>query len=450
MGMQLTHLVPQPSQAATQTTRELIHDPSFCWRHRTNQTCFTRHRMLTFMNVVTIILQKSVRSIHSRLQDFFEALTPESPTVTPPSWSEARLKLRHSAFVELNERAVLDVVYGKGSAFDVRRWKHHRLLAIDSSLIRLPQRDELGEEFGWVDCANQAGASGRYPQGRLSVLTDVLNRIAVQILFTPWQQGERDLAVEHVKRMEPEDLGLLDRGFASYELFAQFQAHQRWFVCRCPTSSFDIVNRLFRDNQEGRSVIVTLRPSSRAQAQIRRTGLPLEIRVRFVTVRLETGQLEVLATNLLDESKYPTHEFKELYHHRWGIETFYGLIKGRLDLENFTGVSAEAIRQDLYATIFLSNFETILIQPAQKQLSEQSQSLEHRQQVNHAVSFHAIKSRIIDLLLSSQPIPDVLPKLQQLFLGNPVSCRPKRQVPRLKRSAWRSYQYQRNTKKVVF
>ena len=450
MGMQLIHLVAQPSQAATLITRQLIYEPGFCHRHRANQTCFTRRRVLTFMNVITLLLQKSVRSIHSHLQDFFEALVIESLTVTPASWSEARLKLRHGAFIELNERAVLEVVYGQGSAFDVRRWKHHRLLAIDSSLIRLPQRDELGKEFGWVDCANQAGASGRYPQGRLSVLTDVLNRIAIQTLLTPWQQGERDLALEHVKRMEPEDLAILDRGFAAYELFAQFEAHQRWFVCRCPTSSFDTVNKLFRDNQEGRSVIVTLRPSSRAQAQVRRAGLPMEIRVRFVTVRLESGQLEVLATNLLDESKYPTHEFKELYHHRWGIETFYGLIKGRLDLENFTGLSAEAVRQDLYATIFLSNFETILIQPVQKQLREQSQNLEHRQQVNHAVSFHAIKSRIIDLLLSSEPIPEVLPKLQQLFLGNPVSCRPSRQVPRKKPSAWRSYQYQRNTRKVVF
>ena len=448
--MQTTHPVHAPSELTIQTTRQLIHDPLFCHQHRANDKCFTRHRRLTFMNVVTLLLQKTVRSIQTHLNDFFASITSDSPTITPASWCEARLKLRHTAFLELNRRAILNVVYGGQSDFAVRRWKGHRLLAIDSSLIRLPNREALGTEFGWVECRNQAGTSGRYPQARLSVLTDVLNRIAIQTLFVPWEQGERDLAVQHLQQMQPEDLGLLDRGFASYELFAQCVARQRQFVCRCARSSFRVVNQLFADNQAGRSVIVTLQPSSHSLVQVRAAGLPEEIRVRFVTVRLQTGELEVLATNLLDESRYPTEEFNELYHYRWGIETFYGVIKGRLDLENFTGLSVEAVRQDLHATIFLSNLESILIQPAQEQLQQKSENLKHRSQVNHAVSFHAIKSRIIELLLNSEPISEVLPKLHRLFLGNPVSCRPERQVPRRKQSGWRSYQYQRNVKKVVF
>ena len=450
MGMQTIHPLHQPSHLTVETTRQLIHDPLFCQQHRANDTCFTRRRRLTFMSVVTLLLQKTVRSIQAHLNDFFASINSDSPTITPASWCEARLKLRHTAFIELNERAILDVVYRGQSDFVVRRWRGHRLLAIDSSLIRLPNRKALGKEFGWVQCSNQAGISGQYPQARLSVLTDVLNRIAIQTLLVPWEQGERDLAVQHLPQMQPEDLGLLDRGFASYELFAQFVDRERRFVCRCPRSSFSVVNQLFEDNQAGRSVIVTLQPSSHNLAQVRAAGLPEEIRVRFVTVRLKTGELEVLATNLLDEARYPSEEFQELYHSRWGIETFYGVIKGRLDLENFTGLSVEAVRQDLHATIFLSNLESILIQPVQEQLHQQTQTRQHRSQVNHAVSFHALKSRIITLLLSSEPISEVLPKLHRLFRSNPVSCRPERQVPRRKPSGWRSYQFQRNVKKVVF
>ena len=448
--MQSIPLKSPTSQITVQTTRQLINEPSFCHRHRASDKQFTRRRCLTFVNVVALLLQKTVRSIQLHLHDFFQALAPGCATVTPAAWCEARLKLRHSAFIELNERAILEVVYRGKSDFAVRRWKGHRLTGIDSSLIRLPNREALGKEFGWVDCGNQAGPSGRYPQARLSVWTDLLNRIALQTLLVPWEQGERDLALEHIQQMEPEDVSILDRGFASYELFAQCVVGQRLFVCRCPTSSFSVVNQLFEDNQAGRSVVVTLRPSSKKVGEVRKAGLPEEITVRFVTVRLGTGELEVLATNLLDESRYPTQEFKELYHYRWSIETFYGLIKGRLDLENFTGLSAEAVRQDLYATIFLSNLESILIQPAQEQLQHKSEQLKHRQQINHAVSFHAIKSQIISLLLSSQPISQVLPELQRLFLKNPVCSRSERKVPRKKRSGWRSYQYQRNTRKVVF
>jgi hypothetical protein len=448
--MQIIPAVHSPSETAAQITRALIHDESFCHRHRACDKNFTRRRKLTFRNVVVVLLQKTVRSIQLHLHDFFEALAPGSPTVKASSWCEARLKLRHTAFLELNERAILDVVYRGKSDFAVRRWKGHRLVGIDSSLIRLPNEPALGQEFGWVQCSNQQGASGQYPQARLSALTDVLNRIVLQTFFVPWQQGERDLAVAHLPSLQPEDIGLLDRGFASYELWAQFIGRDRRFVCRCPTSSFSIVNQLFQEDQAGRSVTVTLRPCGEKQAEIRRLGLREEITVRFVTVRLQTGELEVLATNLLDEQRYPTEEFGELYHCRWGIETYYGLVKGRLDLENFTGLSAEAVRQDLYATIFLSNLESILIQPVQEQLQQKSEPLQHRQQVNHAVSFHALKSQMIQLLLSPEPISEVLPKLQRLFLDNPVSHRPMRKVPRRKQSAWRSYHYQRNTRKVVF
>jgi hypothetical protein len=301
-----------------------------------------------------------------------------------------------------------------------------------------------------VECSNQAGSTGQYPQARLSVLTDVLKRIAVDTLLVPWQQGERDLAVEHMAKMQPADVGLLDRGFAAYELWAHFVAQGRLFVCRCAASSFSEVNRLFEQNQAGLSVVVSLRPSSHSSPGTRKAGLPEVITVRLVTVRLKTGQLEVLATNLLDELNYPTEEFGQLYHCRWGIETFYGVLKGRLDLENFTGLSPQAVRQDVFATVFLSNLESLLIVPAQEQLQHQSQQAKHRQQVNHAVSFHTIKSHLIELLLGSEPVETVLPKLHSLFLGNPVSVRPERVAPRSRKSGWRSYYFQRNSRKAVF
>jgi hypothetical protein len=110
----------------------------------------------------------------------------------------------------------------------------------------------------------------------------------------------------------------------------------RHFVCRCPRFSFGAVNRLFEENQAGQSAVVELRPPNGSVGAFRVAGLPERIRVRLVTVRLSTGELEVLATDLLDEALYPMAEFGELYHQRWGIETYYGLVKSRLDLENFT------------------------------------------------------------------------------------------------------------------
>jgi len=452
--MQATHPIPTPLQSIEQTvieaSRQLIEDKPFQRRHCRSAANFTRHRLMTLENTVVFILQKTVRSIQLHLHAFFDTLGLWAQSITPSAWCQARQKLQYTAFIELNQRAIVEQIYQPNSAFSVRRWRGLRLLGIDSSLIRLPNVEKIGQEFGWAECANNAGECGRYPQARLSALTDLLNRIVLEAAFVPWKQGERSVAAGHLAAMAPEDLAILDRGYACYWLLAQFIAGQRLFVCRCAKSSFSVVNELFQDNKEGRSVIVKLVAHHKNNKAIDQEGLLPVITVRFVTVRLSTGELEVLATNLLDEQLYPTSEFADLYQKRWGIETYYGLIKGRLDLENFTGRSPQAVRQDVYATIFLSNLESVLIRPVQEQCETKSKSLKNPQQVNHAVSFHAIKSHLIALILSKEPLPQTIAKLQQLFLGNPVSSRPGRKVPRLKPSIWRSYQYQRNVKKGVF
>jgi hypothetical protein len=432
------------------TTRQLLAQESFCHQHRINEKAFTRKRHFTFVHSMLFLTQKTVRSIQLHVQDFFELLGHDCPGLTAAAWSRARLKLSYKAFVTLNEQAILPVVYRDPASPQLRLWRGYRLLAIDSSLQRLPNQEPLGQEFGWVECNNQNGECGRYPQARLSALTDLLNRLALETFFEPWKTGERDLALEHLKCLQPWDLTLMDRGFAEYMLWARFVDANRRFLCRCQANTFGIVNQLFQENQAGRSVVVDLVPHRELLKEVSAAQLPEVIRLRFVTVRLSTGELEVLATNLLDEQLYPTEDFAALYHYRWGIETYYGLLKSRLDLGNFSGLTVQAIRQDVYSTVFVSNLESILTVPANQQLKEHSATLQHAQQVNHAVSFHAIKSHIITLLGSQQPLPQVVEKMQQLFLVNPTTVRPDRKVPRKKASLSRSLYYQRHVKKSVF
>jgi len=438
------------SESIIETIRQVLGSDSFCDRHKRRPEDFTRQRHFCCMRTLVCLLQKTVRSVQLHLHEFFDRLGEPCPPVTASAWSQARLKLSHTAFIELNHRAILEPVYAAGSAVAVKRWRGHRVVGIDSSLLHLPNQEEMGREFGWVACQNQEGPCGRYAQGRLSVLTDLLNRLALQTLLVGWETGERTLAVEHLSALGPEDIALLDRGFAGYELFARFIARQRYFVCRCARSSFGVVNRLFAENQAVQSVVVELRPPNGTAGEIRAAGLPERIRVRLVTVRLGTGELEVLATNLLDEPVYEAAALGELYHYRWGIETYYGLLKSRLDLENFTGRCPEAVRQDVYATIFLSNLESVLTRPTQRQMTNASPQRQHACQVNRAVSFHALKLHMIQLLLSQEPPGQVIETLERLFAGTPVTARPSRRVPRKKVSAWRSYWFQRHVRKSVF
>jgi hypothetical protein len=187
------------------------------------------------------------------------------------------------------------------------------------------------------------------------------------------------------------------------------------------------------------------------KAECRRLGLPLQIKVRFVSVRLPTGELEVLATSLLDEALYPTEEFLTVYHERWGHETFHLMLKGRLDLENFSGLTVESVRQDFHGAVLLCNLESLLSPLAQETLDASAGAAVQPVQVNRANSYHALKDQMLDLLYHDIPAPQVIEKLIRLFLGSPVAVRPDRKVPRRRKPSYhRSYHYQRRIKKVVY
>lgn len=426
-------------RAVVASTRQLIQDQAFINAHRMNEKFFTRQRQLTFSRLCVLIVQKTVRSLQAHLIDFFGLLDPGSTRpVGASAFSQARAKLKHSAFIELNERAILANVYAPAQAAGVARWQAFRLIGIDSSLVRVPGTEELGRHFGWVSCRNQSGRTRSCVQVRLSVAYDLLNQLGLQTLVCAPNRGERQVAREHLQCLQAQDLAVLDRGFAGYELFVRFIQAGRHFVCRCERNTFKAAQELFDRNEPALSVVVKLFQTSGLQAP----DLPPSITIRLVTVALPKGQLEVLATSLLDATAYPTAELAQVYGARWGIETYYGRLKGRLDLQHFSGQTLEAILQDIHATVYLSNLEMVLIGPAQAQLSPAAN-------VNHAVAFHTLKRRMIDLLLSEQSVEVLTAEMTQCFLRNAHPHRPNRSAPRLF-SPWAGYHFQRNLRKSVF
>lgn len=222
---------------------------------------------------------------------------------------------------------------------------------------------------------------------------------------------EVDLAVAHLASTRPGDLLVMDRNYPSYRMLAELTRHGRDFVVRCSGASFATARQMLKGEGPD-SQIVTLTPCAEQAPEIGRLGLPTALRVR-----LSTGEWEVLVTSLLDETRYPTEGFLELYGLRWGLETFYGILKTRLDLENFTGLTAEAVRQDFHATVYLTGLEAILTADAQQHLD--AKKTLHPQSVNRAVSFNAIKHHALELLCRDVNTTALAERLTALF---PPAC----------------------------
>ena len=443
--------VPKHLIALVEALRAKLHDREFRARHRVREQDFTRDRQLTFPVIMLFVLQKTVKSIQKHLAEFLEELSGGAmfQTPTPGAVTHARAKLKPSAFIELNQEVVLPMVSEQN--FPLRRWRGHRLFGHDSSLLRLPNTKELAQEFGLVEVTNQQGATGTsYPEGRMSVLYDLLNQIGVDARLESSRVGEVSLATEQAACVPVGDLVINDRGFTGFRYMAEHVHRGLEVVGRCSSGSFLTAQELFRLDRAGRSVITRLYAPKEERAELKRRGLPLELVVRFVSLRLPDGKLEVLVTTLVDEGEYPTGEFLELYHSRWGHETFYNRLKGRLDLENFSGQTVEAVRQDFHAAVLLCNLESLVSQPAAVAVAQASAGHQHAKQVNRADAYHALKDQALDLLYSDIPAETVIRKLQRLFVSNPVSVRPERKVPRRHLSFNRSYHFQRNVKKIVF
>ena len=449
----ITESIPDGVISFIETLRRELCDPTFIDRHRLRAEDFTRERQLTFPVVMLFILQKTAKSIQRHLHEFLNTLAGEAlyEPVSAGAWTHARAKLKHTAFVELNSEIVVPTVYGLDQGKAVRRWRGHRLLGIDGSLLRLPNHSELFEQFTPVPINSEEGTAEKmYPQARISVLYDLLNRVGLDGQLRPSSQGEVGLAIEQLDQAALNDIIVTDRGYTGYPYLSAVSYMGLHFVARCSTASFGPAQELFRMDRAGRSVITKIMAAPEQRENLRDCGRALEMTVRFISLRLPTGELEVLVTSLLDEQKYPTEDFMLVYGTRWNQETFYFLLKHRLELENFSGQTAEAIRQDFYSTLLLSNIETILVQPTQVALTEESKQHDAPKAVNHAVSYHAIKYRLLDLLYTDTPAIQVIAELQKMFRGAPVSRRRDRKVPRLKPSVHRSYHFQKCIKKITF
>jgi len=398
------------------------------------------------MLIIVLILRKSAKALQSVLNEISGQVG--NLLVTASAFSQARQQLSPSAFIELNRECILPFCYQDEAH---QRYQGYRVLAGDGSRLRLPEHPSVVEQFGTIPFTSgkDGQVSGAYACGQAFVLHDVLNKVVVDAQLAAASAAEVDLAIVALAASEAHDLLLYDRNFACYELLAHHCQRRRHFVIRCSKGSFQAARDLFQADQVA-SRRVSLSAPQKDKRALQAAGLPLCVPVRFVAVRLDTGELEVLITSLLDEQRFPTADFKAIYNLRWGAETLYDVLKTRLALENFSGKTATAVRQEFHATILLTGLESLLTAEADDRLAARSAHNQLGQTVNNMVAFAAIKQHALELLLTEQDPTHLLERLTDLFLMNPTYTRRQRKPPRRRITDRVALNFWRYRRKVCF
>ena len=208
-------------------------------------------------------------------------------------------------------------------------WKGFRLLALDGTLIDLPNWKRLREHYG----SSHKGKGREKTQARMVMLQMPLLRLPYAYRVAPLSQGESTLALELLKQVYKNDLLLIDRGFFSYGLLARIHQQGAYFGIRLKKGiPLKRVRSLGQKDQ-----LVRWRPSKVRQ---KGKGLPAQLQLRLIRYQVRGYRASAILTNANDPKRITREDWVRvatqsaagrtlepgLYHRRWEIETtFYEL-----------------------------------------------------------------------------------------------------------------------------
>ena len=386
---------------------------------------FVRDRIFKFEIVFSLLINLLKNSYQTELDRFFQALDkkdiPER-IVTKQAFSKARMKLDFEAFIEIND----DTVAFFYKEHKPLTWNGFTLMAIDGSTVQVPDNKECRNYFGI-----QKSQGKDCPIARVSQIYDALNKITVEALIGKYDVGELEMAATHFMKLMPKDLVLLDRGYPAYWLFNLILSQNADFCARITTSGWNVVKDFVASGETEKIILLNAPPSSLKMCK--ELGLDTNpIALRLVRVELETGEIEVLITSLLDVEKYSSEIFEELYHQRWPVEEDYKTLKYRIELGNWSGETVLSVYQDFHAKVLAKNLTAVLAFPAIEQIKDQSSGGKKQpRQLNFAQAISTMKNSI--MLLLNRPrkaITDMLRKLYKIFYISTEPIRKGRKYPR--------------------
>jgi hypothetical protein len=226
------------------------------------------------------------------------------------------------------------------------RYQGRFVVAFDGSRLSLPDSPEIREHFGGP--TNQHGTAG-VPAAGFVLLWNVSCQQPISFRLAPYRHSEPAVAQEMFDDLPEQSLLITDRGFPSYEITADLMRRGQEFLVRMPRNHGKIV-RSFMESPERDVEVRWQRPERVSPDKAPETDLP----IRLIKIRLDSGEDEVLMTNLRHIDGHQAAELGRLYTTRWRIETAFHEMKVWYALEDFSARHVLGIVQEVTAVLIFS------------------------------------------------------------------------------------------------
>lgn len=331
--------------------------------------------------------------------------SPFPPTKT--AFVAARLKILIPFFINLFLFTVS--LFYKDKKI-IKTWKGFRLLGVDGSAVIVPDTPENRYFIGVHE--NQHGGVAA---AKILAVHDVLNKVFLNIFFHPRAISELSMLHYNFDKLPDDSILIYDRHYCDSLLMHRHLKANKPCIIRMKGKGINVVKKFLELNTD--SALMELQIGERAYYSARdKYGLKNnhprfhKFKMRFIKVILPNNEIEILATNLFDEVKYPTAEFKGLYGKRWGVETAFDEIKNQLKLPVFSGYKTQIVMQDLWAVFIFYNIRAMFLFSAEEDLNREKENT----QINRNLAITIIKNNWEKLLLQT-PKLSLLKSLSSLL-----------------------------------
>jgi hypothetical protein len=353
------------------------------------------------------------------------------------AFSKARYKLRHGAFIELNE-ALVEGYYASGD-YQLYQDKY-LLLATDGSDYQLPWEEGLVEYFGISD-NKQGGQPVCMAKG--VKIWDVLNHINVSAVLGRFDAGEINLfkaawqPAFDLLRRSPISHPLLmgDMYYPSFWLMLWLPGKGIDFLFRCTPGFCREVVSFLQSGAEEAVLDIQLDDAWR-KWKLRQRGMesfPEVLRVRAVRWPRPDGEISCLLTSVMSVD-LDREAIAGLYPLRWGEEVSFGFDKNRSEVENFSAKRPEGILQDWHASILYANLTELLVEDAQEELDREQAAKQppnkYSRQINRSAALGLVKDEIPKMLFGREAPADFYKRMIKLIVRHSEPVRPGRSFPR--------------------
>lgn len=280
--------------------KEKLNENDLIVSFRMKDSDFTRNRKQSFSQVLLFMFNLIRKSLGIEIDNFVRFMTDrlshqKVSDFTSSAFVQNRKKINPEVFKFLSE-IVVDNFYQLESQ-SLNLFHGFRVLAVDGSLITLPNQTSLKQEFG----VSKNQTNTEIIQARASILYDVLNKIVLDSSLTHIDSSERELALMHKNQWKSKDLIIYDRGYTGFNLYREHIKQSVDFLIRVKITESNIVKDFVKSKKK--SLITEIAPCLSKSLKNKEYDITERIKIRLIRIELCSGEIEVLITSLIDSKK---------------------------------------------------------------------------------------------------------------------------------------------------